>query len=248
VACQGNVEVEDGLLEHMALLDEIAKHTRTDRFRRLPLDVAKATFNMAGDRLEIGSIEVATDGLIRIEGDLLLEEQQVNGQFDVGVAPAALRWIPGAERKVFTRERDGLVWAEMRMGGTREMPEEDLSSRLRSAAIVATIEEAPVKVVGAAVGAVGTVGEVAVGTAGKVTSAATGVVGAVGSVAGKTLGAAGGLLGGLGGGRETDVVEGEQEAQNDEETTAGEVPGEDGAVEAQSGGLREAVRFLPLFR
>lgn len=221
---EGVVEIVDGLLERMTVLDEIARHTRTDRFRRLPLDVAKASFRMAGDRLEIDEIALSADGLIRVEGNLDLVGEQVNGNFAVGVAPATLRWIPGAERKVFTEERDGLVWTRMLVGGTRQMPEEDLSSRLRTASIVATIEEAPEKILGTAAGAAGQLGNVA-----------------------------GEVLGGLGGRREPETgVHSEATAGDDLGVKAGADKAPRRPVgrvlDAGAGVLQETIEFLPLFR
>ncbi|MEM1297536.1 MAG: hypothetical protein AAGH89_19370, partial [Verrucomicrobiota bacterium] len=52
----------------------------------------------------------------------------------IGVTPGTLRWIPGAERQVFTENRDGFLWAPLNLTGTTSEPKEDLSGRLIAAA------------------------------------------------------------------------------------------------------------------
>jgi len=58
----------------------------------------------------------------------------LDGRFRVGIMPGTLAHIPGAESKVFLRGEKGLLWAPLRITGTVDHPEEDLSARMIAAA------------------------------------------------------------------------------------------------------------------
>jgi hypothetical protein len=73
-------------------------------------------------------------GLMRIEGRMDVIDEQLDGRFQLGLAPGTLSRIPGAETKVFAERRDGLMWTPLRITGTAENPQEDLSERLIAAA------------------------------------------------------------------------------------------------------------------
>jgi|GEM_PF-3511752 len=150
---EGDLVVTKALLDEMQVLEDIAEHTDTDRFRRLSLDHVVGHIWQRGNKIKITDLVLRADSLITIEGDLNILGEHLDGTFQVGVDAAALRWIPGAEKKVFVEKRDGLVWAPMRVTGTRSNPQNDLSRRLRNAAIFTTIEEAPGKAIDAASGA-----------------------------------------------------------------------------------------------
>lgn len=60
--------------------------------------------------------------------------RQLDGLFQLGLAPGSLAKIPGAETDVFSPGKNGLQWTSLRITGTLDDPEEDLSGRLIEAA------------------------------------------------------------------------------------------------------------------
>jgi hypothetical protein len=70
---------------------------------------------------------------IRVEGSGSIGPDRVDADLVVGLSPKILGWIPGAEEKVFTDQKDGLHWTEVRISGTPEQPKEDLTKRLVNA-------------------------------------------------------------------------------------------------------------------
>ena len=86
------------------------------------------------ERLELYDIVLASEGLVRVLGKLIIENGSLDGSFRVGIMPGVLAHIPGAETKVFERGEKGLLWAPLRITGTIENPKEDLSGRLIAAA------------------------------------------------------------------------------------------------------------------
>jgi len=139
----GTLHLDDGLIESLPMLERIADYTRSERFERLPLDKAKTDFVKVGETIELRNLAIQSDGLIRVEGSIDVVGDALTGQLFVGVTPGTLRWIPGAERKVFTESRDGFLWASTNLAGTLGQPREDLSARLVAAAGEAILEDLP---------------------------------------------------------------------------------------------------------
>lgn len=140
---EGTLNVSEGVLEAIPVLERIARYTRSERFNRLVLSQAKSDFKREGDKLELRKLVLQSDGLVRVEGDIDLVGDQISGALQVGVTPGTMRWIPGAERLVFTTDRDGFLWAPMTLSGTTSEPKEDLSVRLVAAAGEAILGDLP---------------------------------------------------------------------------------------------------------
>jgi len=149
---EGTMHLEEGVIESMPVLKLVADYTRSERFERLVLNQAKTDFKRDGERLELRNLLLQSDGLVRVEGQADLVGDRIAGDFRVGVTPGTMRWIPGAERLVFTEDRDGFLWAPMKLAGTLAEPKEDLSARLIAAAGEAVIKDLPAGVLEAAEG------------------------------------------------------------------------------------------------
>ena len=131
------VVIKNAVVENMPVLDRVADFTRTDRFRRIALEEAKGEIEHRGSVLHVRRLVVQSSGLLRIEGDLTLRGEALDGQLYVGVSTDALRWMPGAQTQVFTESRPngppGFVWTPVSVSGTLDAPSEDLSNRLLAA-------------------------------------------------------------------------------------------------------------------
>ncbi|MCB1062157.1 MAG: hypothetical protein KDN20_04450, partial [Verrucomicrobiae bacterium] len=146
----GTLSLSEGLLTNLPLLETIGKYTKSERFQYLTLNEAVGDFERQGDRLVITNIKIQSDGLSRLEGSLTIDGQAIAGTFRVGVTPGTLRWIPGAERKIFVTSENGFLWTNVNVSGTIEEPKEDLTSRLVVAAAETLVEDAPQKAIDAA--------------------------------------------------------------------------------------------------
>lgn len=130
----GKLEIKQGVLTALPVLDTIAAYANSRRFRRLNLSEATLNYKRKGKRLELTDIVLASEGLVRVEGDLTIVDRKLDGRFMVGVMPGTLTHIPGAETKVFVRGKKGLLWSTLRITGTLDNPQEDLSGRMIAAA------------------------------------------------------------------------------------------------------------------
>ena len=137
----GEFSVVGAQVKDLPVLRTLADHTRDDRFLELDFSKVEGNFTRRGEKLELRNLDLQEDSLLRMTGDADIEGGQIDGTFQVGVARGALRWIPGAERKVFTEERGGFVWTTVRLTGPLATPREDLSLRLKQGAVEAVVED-----------------------------------------------------------------------------------------------------------
>lgn len=131
----GELKIENGVLTALPILDRIAAYTNKLRFRRLVLSEAELKFRQENHRIELSEIVLASEGLVRLTGDMTIEGNRIQkGRFRLGLTPGTLAHIPGAETKVFQRGEGGLLWSNLIVSGTLDDPKEDLSDRLIAAA------------------------------------------------------------------------------------------------------------------
>ena len=142
VMTRGELSLNRGVLTALPVLDRIAAYANTHRFRQLHLTEARLKYissqggrqDAKRERLELYDIVLASEGLVRVLGKLVIENGSLDGRFRVGIMPGVLAHIPGAETKVFERGEKGLLWAPLHITGTIENPKEDLSGRMIAAA------------------------------------------------------------------------------------------------------------------
>lgn len=139
-AIEGSMQLAQGEVEALPVLDQIATFTSTERFRRLSLTKSSADFKCENGRTTVTNLISESAGLIRVEGGCTIENRMIDGTFQVGVTPASLQWLPGSQSKVFTVSRDGYLWTTMRLTGPLEHPQEDLTQRLVAAAAGTVID------------------------------------------------------------------------------------------------------------
>ncbi len=134
VQIEGDLQLVDGQLEALPLLDQIAAFTRTDRFRRVALTRGSISFSNEGERTVVKNLVLESEGLMRVEGACTIAQNKIDGVFQVGVTSASLQWLPGSQARVFTVARDGYFWTPVRVSGPVDHPREDLTKRLLAAA------------------------------------------------------------------------------------------------------------------
>jgi len=140
----GRVEMKDGLIKGVPLLDLIGRFTEAPTFRRMPIQEMHADFIYLDGKVSISKCVVESKGLLRVEGAAQVGAGgELEGAFQVGVSPQALQWLPGSKDKVFTESRSGFLWTSMKVGGTIQSPTEDLSFRIAAAMGQAVIESLP---------------------------------------------------------------------------------------------------------
>jgi len=139
----GHLVLNNGTLTALPVLDMLAAYADTRRFRVLTLSEAHTDWRWENDTFGFSNIVIASEGLARIEGQLTIRGQELDGRLRLGLLPGTLANIPGAETHVFTPGERGLLWAPLRLTGTIDKPREDLSDRLIAAAGLRMLETLP---------------------------------------------------------------------------------------------------------
>lgn len=134
MAASGTLTLEDGVMTALPVLDALAAYADTRRFRVLALNEAHTRWSWKKDELRLSEMVLSAEGLVRLEGGIVIRGEKLDGVFRLGLAPGTLARIPGAETDVFVRGERGLLWAPLRISGTLDDPEEDLTDRLVEAA------------------------------------------------------------------------------------------------------------------
>jgi hypothetical protein len=140
----GHVELRDGTVVAVPLLDQLALFTTVERYRQTRLQKAAADFEWtAPGVLTVRNLLVESEGLLRLEGGFTVRDGKIDGTLQVGLARSTVRWLMGAGTRVFNQpERDGYVWTTMKLEGPANSPREDLTRRLLAASQAEIMDKA----------------------------------------------------------------------------------------------------------
>jgi hypothetical protein len=129
----GQFKLSEGQLQNLPLLDRLAAFSGSPQFTHLPLDEISGKFEWSQSSLVVTGFLLESKGFLRVESDRVISGEKLSGTFRVGVGSPVLRWLSATGDRVFTAERDGYVWTEVKIEGAAEDPREDLSERLAAA-------------------------------------------------------------------------------------------------------------------
>jgi hypothetical protein len=132
---QGDLRVEDGVLQGLPVQEVLARFTRAPQFNRLPLQELSVNLKISAKGTELSSLVMESRGLVRLEGAVAIgprteADPELRGELQMGLTSQSLRWLPGSQERVFVQSRAGYSWAELEVTGTLHHPKEDLSRRL----------------------------------------------------------------------------------------------------------------------
>jgi hypothetical protein len=131
----GKLEGQGIKLIGVPVLRSMQMATGIREWTELPLTTAWAEFTYTEDHLSVPKSVFDSAGLARLEGNFKIENQQLQGVYQVGMSDRVVSRIPGAAQTVFTTSQNGYYWAQppMTLSGTSKDPKEDLSPRLKTA-------------------------------------------------------------------------------------------------------------------
>jgi hypothetical protein len=136
----GELRLSSGKLEAFPLLSQLDSFVGSPRFRHVALKTAFARIKRTEGRTELSEIDLDADGILRLQGTLLVQNGTLNGRMQLGIPPGVIQWLPSARTKLFGEPRDGFVWTPFTITGPVEQPVEDLTPRLANAAVEAVTE------------------------------------------------------------------------------------------------------------
>ncbi len=139
----GDLVIRNGTMTALPMLDALAAYADTRRFRLLQLSDARTKWRYSDGEILFTDFVMGSEGLIRLEGGFSMKGEAIDGRFRLGIVPGTLSNIPGAETDVFKPGELGLLWTDLRVSGTLDDPEEDLTERLIEAAGLRMFDRIP---------------------------------------------------------------------------------------------------------
>ncbi len=135
----GLIRVSNGLITGLPVLDRLAQFCDTSDFRRMPLQKATARFERRDDGAwHFSDIVLESENLMRVIGWVeVSKNDELSGRLSIGLRMNGPWATLFGFKDVFSASngsQDGLMWANLNLGGTLDKPEEDLSARLLKAA------------------------------------------------------------------------------------------------------------------
>lgn len=131
ISNSGNFVLTEGLVKDLPVLQQLAKFTQSPQFERLPLQLMSGDYVQGAKGLHVENFVAESKNLLRIEGRFSIGKNgELDGDFEVGLTPQTLQWLPGSQERVFTQSHGGYLWTKIHLGGTTDSPSEDLSNRL----------------------------------------------------------------------------------------------------------------------
>jgi len=140
----GNIIIEDCVVKGLEVLKVLEAYTNNIEYRQLKLNVCKADFLINKSGTHITNIMIDMNRSLSIRGEIhLTEDDSLNGVIQLGLPRGTLKSIPGAEKKVFLPGDNGMNWATIRLSGSLNNIQEDLTTQLVSAAAGRMLEIIP---------------------------------------------------------------------------------------------------------
>ena len=136
----GELRLANGKLEAFPLLAQLDSFVGSPRFRQVALKTASARIKRTEGRTEWSEIDLDADGILRLQGTMVVQNGTLDGRMQLGIPPAIIQWLPSARTKLFGESRDGFVWTPFTITGPLEQPVEDLTPRLAGAAVEAVTD------------------------------------------------------------------------------------------------------------
>lgn len=133
ISAAGALSMQDAVVRNVAALEKAAGFTGESKLNPLRLDEIRGEYEWIGRKLNVRKLRVEARGVLCATGSFIYEKEEIDGTFELGVAPAIVAKFPGAKEEVFTRAEDGYLWTTVKISGPLARPRDDLKPRLLKA-------------------------------------------------------------------------------------------------------------------
>jgi hypothetical protein len=134
---EAKLSIDGGRVNKLPFLEKLATLTKEKELEHLALN--ECAFDLVWDypNTEIKKLAIEDKGKFRAEGKIQIKNRSLSGTVQLGVARRLLDWLPTPE-EVFPSQHGRYLWTTVRLSGTIDKPEQDLSPRILEA-----IKESP---------------------------------------------------------------------------------------------------------
>lgn len=133
LSASGKITVEKAVVKNIAALEKAASFTGKQQLSPLHLDEVRGDYRWESQKLVVRDFRAEANHILCVRGTFNYKEGEVDGNFELGVAPDIVAKFPGARQEVFTREEKDYLWTSVKVSGPLDHPNDDLKPRLISA-------------------------------------------------------------------------------------------------------------------
>jgi hypothetical protein len=127
VRAAGAVVIAHAILKNIALLQRVANLAGRAELAQPKIDNVQADYDWNAQTLTVRNFVGEAKSIAAVRGEFVVQNEKLNGEFELGVAPDIVDKFPGAREDVFKINRDGYVWTAVSVSG----PVGDLRDNLR---------------------------------------------------------------------------------------------------------------------
>lgn len=134
----GKMQIDGGETKAVGLLVELADLIDGTEWNNLPWNIFRFNFTRREDgRLEFTDLQALSPKGLAVRGGGFYSPQSVGANLQVGVRAAGRPLLGAFVPVLFSHERDGYYWTQVKIGGTPAAPTENLGARLAAAVALA---------------------------------------------------------------------------------------------------------------
>ncbi len=133
LVADGALSVEQAVVKNVAALEKAASFTGKAELNPLHVDEVRGDYRWENNGLVVRDFRAEAKHVLCARGSFIFKNGEVDGTFQLGVAPEIVAKFPGAREEVFTREEKDYLWTSVKISGPLDHPQDDLKPRLMSA-------------------------------------------------------------------------------------------------------------------
>jgi hypothetical protein len=130
----GAIQISKAILQNIAALQKVAAFTGRKEIARMPIQKINGEYDWNSPTLTVRNFSLESNELVVLEGEFTMKNRNINGEFQLGVAPDVVEKFPGARDEVFKRSARGYLWTDLSLSGTLDNLRDNLKPRLLRAA------------------------------------------------------------------------------------------------------------------
>jgi len=129
----GSVKISGAAIDLANIFGTLHQLAKFGGLNDVQLDAITTDIRYQERNAQFSNFHASYQDQIQLKGSGSIGPEHIDANLLLGLSPKILGWIPGAEERVFTDQKDGLRWTSVRVSGTPEQPKEDLTRRLVTA-------------------------------------------------------------------------------------------------------------------
>ncbi|MDR0532533.1 MAG: hypothetical protein LBH01_01105 [Verrucomicrobiales bacterium] len=128
---QGSLQLNGTKVSVLPFVEKLALLPPLQELLAASLDEAKANYHYNKGSFNFTEIVLTKTQKISLQGKLAVSvNNELDGTFKLGIPTGLLAVAPPLKEKIFTQENDGFSWTDLKISGTPEQIQEDLTPRL----------------------------------------------------------------------------------------------------------------------